>query len=99
MDRVCAAPECDQRAAATVRHEVAVCADHYWLIRRRLDRLGVGIGEFQRPIADLLVPEQMWTPIAAALASEAELVRTKARGLRQTARDALRQLHEKRRQE
>ncbi len=96
MDGVCAAPGCDGRAAATVRNEAVVCVDHYWLLRSRLEKLGVEVKDFQRPIVDLLVPDPVWAPIADALTDESMLVRLKAQQLRETGRRALRDLQHKR---
>ncbi len=72
MDGVCAALGCEGPPAATVREEAIVCVDHYWLLRTRLERLGVALKDFQRPIADLLAPDHLWAQIVASLKEDAE---------------------------
>ena len=79
-----------------IRGEIGVCVDHYWEIQHRLDRLGMAIKDFQGPITDLLKSEELWKPVAQALADEASLLRQQAGRLREAARDAVTESRAKR---
>ncbi len=95
MDR-CAVPDCDNKPAATLRNEARVCVDHYWVVRNRLEKLGLDLANYNGPVTDLVKPEPLWVPIAAALMGEAEMLRRAARQLRSAARDAVADSHRRR---
>ncbi len=88
MDR-CAVPDCDNKPAATLRNEARVCVDHYWVVRNRLEKLGLDLANYNGPVADLVTPEPLWAPIAAALMDEAETLRRAAWQLRSAAREVV----------
>ncbi len=96
MEARCVAPDCGQRAAATIRQQTPVCVDHYWQSRHRLEKRGLRLAEFKGSMADLLQPEHKWRPLALALADEATVLRHTARQLREAASEAVDELKTKR---
>jgi hypothetical protein len=50
----CAANGCGQPAVALVQKQLAVCADHHWILESHLERLGVSLSNHVGGLFDLL---------------------------------------------